>query len=247
MTRFAAYGAAPDVNDLVRVSLGDLDDPDETNITTGSSRIEDVILDKDDRPTEYVVAAPWSDGELEPPAPMTRCALLWTTPRGHCMLPGAFIGQRSTPQGLRVWKIKVTGPARRDERRQFVRVAVKLPVRFDIRHDIEAPASPASPASPPVQELPAVIPVESINISEGGMLCLSRRTVLPADLFLGVHFELEGSTFDYDGYVVWSNPHERRELDMVLSAIRFTHNLHGERLRPLLFRTQLKARRAGLA
>src|SRR4051794_2812548 len=104
MSGLGVTGAVPDVNDLVRGSLGDIDDPDEANAMTGAaSRIEDVVRGKDNQPTEYLIAAPWFNGNLEPPAPMAECALQWTTPRGHCMLPGAFIGQRSTPQGLRVW------------------------------------------------------------------------------------------------------------------------------------------------
>src|SRR5690242_16784842 len=116
---------APDVNDLVRVTIGvpgdDDDEETEAIASEVASRVEDVIKDSRDRPSLYTIAAPWFAGDAEQPPPGTVCSLQWPTERGLCTLPVVLLAEGSNPRGLRMWTVKVTGPVQRRERRRYVR------------------------------------------------------------------------------------------------------------------------------
>ena len=174
------------------------------------------------------------------------------------MLPVAFLDQEATPGGLRVWRLRVTGPPRRKERRQFVRVPWSLPTRLEIPHD---PASLGPQMRRLVDrfglqadlaQLPTLIEGIAVNVSEGGLLCLSPKPVLPANLPLTVRFTIESACFEVGCSVVWSLARERDTANepgllTVESALVFLDpRRYGEVLRPLLFQAQLRGRRAAL-
>ena len=113
--------AAPEVNDLVRVTVGFSDDDDERPAMASevASRVEDVAWDERTQlPIAYLIAAPWFAGDLEQPPAGTLCALQWPTERGLCTLPVTLQNEESGENGLRLWRVKVSGPVRRHDRRR---------------------------------------------------------------------------------------------------------------------------------
>lgn len=247
----------PGVNDLVRVTLGAIDDPDEVRFASEvPSRIEDTSTDKrTGRPLAYLIAAPWFSGDLEEPVPDTECALQWVTPRGLCMIPASFKAAESTASGLRVWRVRVTGPVRREERRQFVRVPWQVPVQVKVHKDLGTLAHQARERAERngirllLPGLPDSIMAEAINFSEGGLRCLSPKPELPQGLPLVVRFTLDNRCFETAASVVWSMLRSEGSAERIVeTALAFDDpSQHGEALRPLMFAAQLRARRAGLA
>jgi hypothetical protein len=259
-------GGILEVNDLVRVTLGAVDDPDGVRFASEvASRIEDVVRDRrSGKITTCLIAAPWYSGDLETVDRGTACALRWVTSRGLCTLPCIFEDQDMTPQGLRVWRVRVVGELRRAERRQFVRVPWAVPVDLVIQRDLDALPPQARQRAfengirAKLPDLPERISAEVVNLSEGGLRCLSPEPALPPGLPLLVRFTLEDQHFQAASHVIRSERHltpqpELLEADeerhQVESAITFDEpgGIHGERLRPLLFAAQLRARRGNLA
>lgn len=246
----------PEVNDLVRVTLGAIDDPDAIRFASEvPSRVEDVVLDdRTGAPVAYLIAAPWFSGDLEDPQADTECALQWVTSRGLCMLPCSFQAAESPARGLRMWRVHVTGPVRREERRRFVRVSWSVPAEVVIRRDLDAlpPAARQRVERAGIHALLADLPerftAQAVNFSEGGLRCRSPEPVLPEGLALTVRFTLEERDFEAAAYVVWSLLRRDASRDCnVESALAFEEpQKHGEVLRPLMFAAQLRARRAGL-
>ncbi len=244
----------PDANDLVRLSLGALDDPDaEEKASEVASRIEDVMLDKKGKIIGYLVAAPTFAGNVELPQDDAECWLQWLTPRGHCVLPTAFEAQTTTSYGVRVWRLRITGPTRRDERRQYFRVPWKLTVDLEIRRDLDTLHDERqrllkdSGVYDVLPDLPDALVGQALNVSEGGVLCMSQEPALPTHLPLITRFTLESACFVIPSRVVWSTLRKVPGNLKVESALAFDDpTVQGDVLRPLLFQAQLKARRAGL-
>jgi hypothetical protein len=252
----------PDVNDLVKVVLGDEDGTRFAGEVP--TRVEDMRRHRrTDEPLEYHLAAPWYAGDLEEPRPGTECTLQWVTSRGLCMLPCLFEAVEGPPE-MRVWRVRVTGPVRREERRRFVRVPWTVPVELEVCHDLDALAAVARGRAeraglrPLPPGLPEKITSQAVNFSEGGLRCLSPEPALPEALPLVVRFTLDDHFFEASSFVVWSvvqrqakgscpaRPDVVPELT-VESALAFEEpQRHGEILRPLMFAAQLRARRAGL-
>lgn len=251
-----AHRGAPEINDLVRVTLGAVDDPDAVRFASEvPSRIEDAAYDtKTGKPLGYLIAAPWFSGDLEIPADGTECALQWVTPQGLWTLPCLFQAQEASSHGLRVWRVRVTGEPRKEERRRFVRVEWSVPADLLVRRDLEA-LSPAARQRAAEGEiagwlpgLPDHVDGEIVNVSEGGMRCYSAQPVLPAGLPLVVSFSLEDQRFETEAHVIWSvfceGAFPERSVESALAFDDPTR--HGETLRPLMFAAQMRARRAGL-
>ena len=106
-----ARRAIPEINDLVRITLGAVDDPDAERFASEvPSRIEDAAYDRQiGKPLGYLIAAPWFSGDLEDAGTGTECALQWVSPQGLWTLPCSFEAQEATSHGLRVWRVAVTG------------------------------------------------------------------------------------------------------------------------------------------
>jgi len=96
-------------------------------------------------------------------------------------------------------------------------------------------------------ELPESLPSRALNVSEGGLLCMTGGPVLPTYLPLIARFTLDSTSFVIPAYVVWSLVRDERAELGVENALAFDDpGVEGDALRPLLFQAQLKARRAGL-
>jgi len=245
----------PDVNDLIRVSLNAPGDPDGSGPPLDvASRIEDLTRNrKTGKILSYLIAVPRFSGDVVLPAPRSACSLNWHTPRGLWMLPTAFENQETTGYGLRVWRLAVTGPPRRDQRRRYVRVPWSLPVELEIRRDLAA-LDPdrrrlieQNGTADLLPDLPERLRARALNVSEGGLLCMTGGPVLPTYLPLITRFTLDTTAFVIPAYIVWSLVRDEKAEMGVENALAFDDpGIEGDALRPLLFQAQLKARRAGL-
>ena len=244
----------PDVNDLVRVSLTNPGDPDGDPDVDVPSRIEDVTRNrKTGKILEYLIAVPRFSGDVVLPAQRAACSLNWHTPRGLWMLPTAFMKQETTGYGLKGWRLAVTGPPRRDQRRRYVRVPWQLQAELEIRRDLSALEPDRrqliehNGTAEALPGLPECLLARAVNVSEGGMLCMTAGPVLPTYLPLIARFTLDSSAFVVPAYVVWSLMRDPTAPLGVENAVAFDDPaVEGDVLRPLLFQAQLKARRAGL-
>jgi len=246
----------PDINHLVRVSLGVLDDLDSNGFPTDvPSRIQDLDRDpKTKRITGYVIAAPVFAGDIEGPVPGAECRLQWVSVRGIYTLPTTFLKRETIDNGLRVWRLRVTGAPIRDQRRRYFRVQSAIRTELEIRRDLEnldqARLDQLERAGirEALADLPPSLEAVALNISEGGLRCLTpAEPVLPADLPLIARFTLGSANFEIPAYVVWSAVRDYNGKAAVESALAFDDpGKKGDTLRPLLFEVQLKARRAGL-
>ena len=253
---------APQVNDLVRVTVGysgDEDDEVPAMASEVASRVEDVAWDGDSSvPLAYVIAAPWFAGDIEQPPAGTLCAMQWPTERGLCTLPVVLQAEETSSNGLRLWRVKVSGPVRRHERRRYVRAPWSLPAELIVRHDLDSlPVErrhlvERAGIRKHLADLPDSYEATAVNVSEGGLLCLSPTPVMPALLPLIARFTIEQTCFETPASIVWSMLRDGTgrgtgKAAVVESAVSFDDpGRLGEVLRPLVFQAQLKARRAGL-
>jgi hypothetical protein len=245
----------PDVNDLIRVSLANPGDPDSSDPDVDvPSRIEDLVRNrKTGKILEYLIAVPRFTGDVVLPVQRAACSLNWHTPRGLWMLPTAFLKQEITGPGLKSWRLAVTGPPRRDQRRRYVRVPWQLQAELEVRRDLSTLAADRrqliehNGTADALPDLPECLPARAVNVSEGGMLCMTAGPVLPTYLPLIARFTLDSSSFVVPAYVVWSLMRDPAAPLGVENAVAFDDPaVEGDTLRPLLFQAQLKARRAGL-
>lgn len=241
----------PNVNELVRVSLGDADSPDVSQLASRvPSRVEDLL----EPPLgiggpRLLVAAPQFEGDLELPAAGARCTVQWTSPQGLWILPVAFRDLRRAGT-VSTWEVEVVGPARREERRKFVRVAWTLPVELELRPGDELAAEVrdllqrANGGELPDGRL--VVHGRTVNLGEGGLLGLLREVKLPGQCPVIVRITVAGTDFAVPSRICWalgtgSDP-VRYE-----TALAFDDpTLVGDTLRPLLYGEQIRQRREGL-
>jgi hypothetical protein len=243
--------AVPSFNDLVGVTFGSPEGQESDQLSNEvTSRIEDVVVDSTTgQVSEYVIAAPFTS-DLALPDVGDRLSLNWLTPRGVGLLPVSFVGRESTGHGLRQWRVTVTGPPLREQRRRFVRVPCSVPTELHVWRDVDLLDSyrrrlaDMSGVRSALKELPDVIAGRTLDLSEGSMLCASTGHVLTAHLPLTCHFTLGNHDFEVNAFVVWSVGERVEGETQVKSALSFYDaGKQADLLRPLLFRAQLEARR----
>lgn len=244
----------PEINDLVSVTLKSLDsDEGEALASEVPSRIEDVLVkDGTEQVESYVIAAPRFHGDLDEPEPGAEYFLQWLSPRGVCYLPIRYEGAKTLESGLQTWHVAVAGPPRREERRRFVRIPWTLTTSLEVRRNLGAlppqrrQRAEQSGVRAALADLPASIEAQTINLSEGGLLCVSQGPILPTHLPLTSRFTMGKSDFAIDAYVVWSEPSQNGA--NIENALTFDEaDPQCEQLRPLLFQAQLSARRSSLS
>jgi len=237
--------------------MGDADDPDVSQL---ASRVPSRVEDQRDPAApdggcRLLVAAPQFEGDLELPADGTRCTVQWTSPRGLWILPVAFRGQERS-ESVRLWDLEVAGPPRREERRKFVRVpwtqaiALELNPGAEVAEEVTAALRTAAEGTAAEGTDAAgrlTVHGHTINIGEGGVLCLLREAKLPAACPVTVRLILNGTTFALPSRITWSlatgTGPRRYE-----TAIAFNDPTRcGDTLRPLLYAEQIRLRREGLA
>ena len=239
----------PEVNGLVRVSLGDADSPDVSQLASRvPSRVEGVLPAEGGGP-RLLVAAPQFTGDLELPAEGARCTVQWTSRDGLWILPVAF---RAAPREgtVRLWELEAVGAPRREERRKFVRVAWALPVELELRPgDEHAAQVRAAIALATGAELPdgrIVVHGRTVDLGEGGLRTLLREAKLPADCPVLVRVTVNGTDFAVPSRICWS-------LATGTDPVRYETALafddptrYGDTLRPMLYGELIRQRRAGL-
>ncbi len=231
--------ALPDVNTLVRVTIGSSPDPEDPPVARDvPSRVEDVAAGrpgtKRPMPTIIYIAVPSYSGDIHVPVEGTACDLAWLTPIGVFELPTAFHGREKVGPVVRAWRLAVTGGAVRAQRRRFVRAAWSGPVRIEgVTGD---------------ETVELALAGQGIDLSEGGVRCL----LPPPQLLIG-----------HDVRVVLTHPQQEMALParvvraeptttpagrMIVTSLAFNDpDAYGDALRRLVFTQQLRARRAGLA
>ena len=241
----------PGVNELVRVSLGDADAPDVSQLASRvPSRVEDVRLPAtSEGTTRVLVAAPEFEGNLEDPAPGTPCTVLWTSPRGLWVLPVQYRGDERL-NSVRVWDLQVNGKPRREERRKFVRVPWGMPYSLELRPgaDIDPDQLKALKASLEKAGTTEMrVSGMTLNVGEGGVLGLVQEVGLPTGLPVVVHLTVADQPFVLPSRICWSAA-TRDDPHVFETALAFDDpTAHGDTIRPLLFAEQLRLRRDGLA
>lgn len=252
----ASEDALPEVNDLVRVNVAGNAALDRGEAAEGArTRVENVYPGEGaDGRTRYVVAAPRYGGDVELPVPGTPCTLEWPGERGVWLLPVSFVVQELVGEGLRVWLVDVIGPARQNERREYVRVGWCVPVTLslmsaeDVRRAVALGLDEASlVAGAETSELPDSLVGRTRDVSEGGISCLLPAPELPQGLAVTTYLELLGETFGIPSRIARVCPTGEISDHPFAVAVAFDNPArYGDRLRPLLFAEQLRIRRAGL-
>jgi len=210
------------------------------------TRVEDLHLQVGDRrgssTAELVIAQPVFAGNLEAEQVGAQYVLRWLTDRGVHEVTGRYLGRRRVGPVLIGWRMGISGPVTRVQRRAHARVAVTVPVQ------VELPVPPAADDREDVGDAagsPVVLTGITVNVSEGGLLATLQPSpsgvAVPASgTAVVVRFVLAQEPFDLAGRVV------RHQGADGLAVAFDDPNGHGDRLRPLLFAHQLKARRLGV-
>lgn len=241
--------ALPGLNARVTVTPVFADGSGLPSVTDIPTRVEDVNLRVTDRRSaaaELVVAQPVFPGDVHGESVGARYLVRWLTERGMHEVSARYLGRELVGPALIGWRLGVSGPVTRIQRRAHARVAVAVPVLLE-------------PAAPPdgVDVDGGRVPVAgtTVDVSEGGLFAAvpapagpaaAPRSVVPAvGAAVVVRFELAGERFDLAGRVVRHQAMPDPQARGV--AVAFDPpNRHGDRLRPLLFAHQLNARRVGV-
>jgi len=185
---------------------------------------------------ELIIAQPEFAGDPESVYVGAEYVLRWLNERGVHEVVGRFLGRRRVGPVLIGWRMGITGPVTRIQRRAHARVAVSVPVEvLPLSADGEVDESAAAPAG---------WTGLTVDVSEGGVLAALRPAAPVAAPAVGsdveVRFVLSGEPFVLAGRVV------RRQTTSTIAVAFDSPNVHGDRIRPLLFAHQLKARRIGV-
>jgi len=213
------------------------------------TRVEDLHLQVSDRrgssSAELVIAQPAFAGDLEAEHEGAQYVLRWLNDRGVHEVVGRYLGRRRVGAALIGWRMGISGPVTRVQRRAHARVAVAVPVHVEPVPDGDADADLGTPWTG-----------ITVNVSEGGMLAALPPSTShvagppgpPVGAAVRVAFALAGESFDLVGRVVRRQaPATTGPAGTAAVAVAFDDpNAHGDRLRPLLFAHQLNARRVGV-
>jgi hypothetical protein len=270
MSRPSARGRAPEialpgVNTLVRLTIGSGPDPRADPVASDvPSRIEDLVpADPAVRGSspELFVAVPHYRGDVSVPRAGTACTVIWVTPQGVYELPTGFVERVVVGPVVWAWRLAVTGPAQRAQRRHYVRVSWTEPIVVDVapaapdREDDEVDGGDAPAAQEVEDDGPGEAPtaglvhVTTLDLSEGGVRCMLPPPPLRNGQRVRVRLEVDGTALQLDGTVVRvrvgsRTPGAAPECE---TGIAFSEpDEYGDLLRRVVFSEQLRSRRAGV-
>ncbi len=250
----------PEVNSLIRLTVGSSPDPDDTPVAANlPSRVEDVVrADPRSRGsvTEVFVAVPSYAGDVDVPRPRTACSVSWVTRQGVYELPCAFVDRVSVGPVVRAWRLAVTAPARRAQRRRFVRVPWTARIEVEVvpvapgmgvagASEVDGDGGPAAVYA----EGPCVLHANALDLSEGGLRCLLAPPPLRDGQPVRVQLDVEGQRLVLDGTVIRVRSGRRAPGGPVEceTGIAFTEpDEFGDLLRRAVFTEQLRSRRSGV-
>jgi hypothetical protein len=172
------------INQRVQIQLNVEAETDQA-ATGEPSRVEDVIVVTGKKPVRDVLFAPPRDnGDVEVPRQGHPMAIVWSTDRGVLELPVQFMDVQRVSEVVSAWRVRVTGPAARVQRRHFVRVPYVTPVILTFVEPLVEPVGeiPAQRA-----EEPAAVPGPATAPVGAAAAALARpaapaRPVAPAGL-----------------------------------------------------------------
>jgi hypothetical protein len=257
-----ADAVLPAVNALVRLTIGSTADPDDPPAAGNvPSRIEDVHpADAQVRGsrTQLFVAVPHYPGDVNVPRPGTACTVTWVSTDGLYDLPAGFVERVVVGPVVWAWRVEVTGRAQRAQRRQFVRVPWRSPVRLDVVtvvrfggpvHESDAAATDpdAEPTSDAQDE--GTVHGDTLDLSEGGIRCVLPPPPLPMGQPVRVHLTVQEQALVLDGTVVRVRVAEPKPgaRPVCETGICFTEpDEYGDLLRKAVFSEQLRLRRSGV-
>jgi hypothetical protein len=209
------------------------------------SRVEDLRLEVSGRrqgSAEVVIARPAYAGNLEGEVPGTTYLLRWVTEVGVHEVDARFVARERIGPALIGWRLRVTGPVSRVQRRAHARVDLSIPIEVAVPEEFARPDRPAGVS---------ILRGTTVNLSEGGVLALLEGTAPSPGATVIARFRLAGESFVLTGRVVRvqpaPGPGRLGRWAAVGVALAFDNpDAHGDRLRPLLFARQLNARRIGV-
>lgn len=146
--------------------------------------------------------------------------VLWTAATGLYELPSR-VTERAVDGRVRVWHAEPTGPVRRTNRREHIRVNVAVPIT--------------------VQCDATEVTGSLADLSESGLRLQAERALLPAELPVSVHvtFAVGGQEFDLGGTLLRTTPKgSSTELVITLPSDGATATA----LRRAVFAEQVRAR-----
>lgn len=234
--------ALPPVNARLSVSpLSGAEGPAYGQVVEVPTRVEDLHLRLGDRRpalAELVIAQPVFAGNLQGEFTGAPYLLRWLTERGMHEVTGRYLGRRRVGPALIGWRLGISGPVTRIQRRAHARVAIATPVEV----------VPVVPAGAVAHACSGV----TVNVSEGGVLAgligpePDAVPAVGADVL--VRFAVAGEAFALPGRVVRRQavPRPGQEPGVAVAVAFDSPDEHGDRLRPLLFAHQLNARRVGV-
>jgi hypothetical protein len=245
----------PQVNALIRVTVSASPARDSPiRAADVPSRVEDVPEREDGAdPDEFLIAAPQFRGDSEPPAPGTPCLILWTTDRGLVELPTAFAAKEDGGNGVRLWRLRVDGPAIRIERRRFFRVMLTMPMHVEIprsaSHYIERVRVGVGGEEPEVAGKVKgdvlALPGHTVDISEGGVRCMLPAPALPPGADVHIAFSAEGVDLRMRSLVIRSTPGRGEAEDLCETSLQFTEpGTYADVMRKVVYAEQLRQRRS---
>lgn len=231
--RAAPADAIPPVNTLVRVNLST--GPDEDHQVEASSRVEDVVTTRPGNPTgvELLVAAPRFSGDVDRPERDTPCLVTWLTQRGIHELPTVYRGSERVHDTVRVWRLRVTGPAYRVQRRRFFRVPCSFPVVLH-RDTEQAPAADAE----------RTLSGFTLDLSEGGARCAVNGPALESGARVRLSLAIDGELLEAPAVVIRAEQGGAGQPDRYELALCFeASDAYSDALRRIVFAEQLRSRR----
>jgi hypothetical protein len=251
----------PGLNTLIRVTVGSSSDPQSPPVASQvPSRIEDVITGDEvqdlgwDTPILWI-APPHYSGNVEIPEHGTACLLCWPTPAGIFQLSVTFEGRDLVGPAVRAWRMKVSGPSMRAQRRRFVRVPWTGPVTLElpVGPDTSSTGSGSGTRDEGREEDAEEADSRSlagamVDLSEGGLRCLLPPPLLRVGQRVGVSLPVAGQLVETGASLVWTKPRITPVGTFAEAGFSFDDpEEHGDFLRRVVYGEQLRARRAGLS
>jgi len=199
------------------------------------TRLEDIrvqVARRRAERAELVVAQPIFRGNLETPPTGTGFVVRWLTDRGLHEVPVSFVLRERIGIAVMGWRLAVSGPVTRTNRRAHVRVDITCPVELAW---LPEPADGDQPGVTAVRG-------RTVNVSEGGLLALVDGPRPPVGTTAVARLRLDGELFVLPGTVLRHQDLARPGVDVHDAraiAMRFDRPAeHGDSIRRHLFRHQ---------
>lgn len=202
----------PGLNRLVWIDLGD-------EHGMHPARVEDVTE------LAYRLDAPSYAGDLTLPPAGTEVKMGWTGERGLFVAPAEFVAM-DRDEGIRLWRLLVTGEVRAEQRRRFARVAADGPVRID------------GPGG--------VLSARMLDLGEGGVRCELAGSALNVGDKVSLRVGFDERLTSLSGHVLRRAPASKGHYEVVI-VFDEGDQAAADAIRRFVLQQQLAERRAARA